>query len=61
MPIGIQARDIQYTGVASNTDLIRTSRSALDRYLWFQILSLFSSLEINHVQSAIMYQRGSSQ
>ena len=51
IPLGIHAGDIQYTRVASRIALMSTSLLALERYLWYQILSLVSIFEINHVQS----------
>lgn len=54
IPLGIHAKDIQYTRVASRTILMSTSLPALERYLWYHILSLLSNFEINHVQSTIL-------
>ena len=53
MPLGIQIKDIQYTRVASSTAFMRTNLLALDRYFSYHMLSLFSNLDISHVQSDI--------
>jgi len=47
IPLGIHAKAIQNTGVASNTDLMSTNVPALDRKRWLQCEILFSNLEIS--------------
>lgn len=58
IPIGIQAKAIQYIGVASRIDLMSTSLPDLDRNLWLQWDILFSNLDISQVQSAILCPNG---
>jgi len=53
--LGIHARAIQKTGVASRIDLISTNLPTLDRYLWLQQLSLFSNFVTSQTQSAILW------
>jgi len=54
-PFRIHARDIQYTGMASNTNLTSTSQPPLESHRLHHVLSFFSILAINHFQSPLWY------
>jgi hypothetical protein len=46
IPLGIQANDIQYTRIASRTDLTKISLPTLDNHLKLQAFSLFPILQL---------------
>ena len=52
--LGIHANSIQYTGIASNTDLINTNLPALESHLLHQLLIMDSILESSQFQSSFL-------
>ena len=52
--LGIHASAIQYTGIASKTDLINTSLLALNIHLLHQLFTLISNLASSQFQSSFL-------
>jgi hypothetical protein len=53
-PFGIHAKDIQYTGMASRTDLTNTNRPALDNHLKLHTFNIFSNFSMSQDQSSFL-------